>query len=93
MKSTSETTSLHASMGVIGPRTYLGTPVFVSSLLHPIPKLRVNDDCPMTDVARNDMNVWLLETFGVRDSVYFVEGKGMFVSPENYERMRREGWQ
>ena len=33
-----------------------------------VPKLRINDNVPMTDEFRNEMNSWLLDMFGVVDN-------------------------
>jgi len=32
-----------------------------------VPKLKLRDDCPVTDEFREEFNAWLLDMFGTRD--------------------------
>lgn len=41
---------------------FMGTKVFIS---HDIPKMRLSEDCPVTDDFRAEMNAWMRDFFGV----------------------------
>ena len=53
-----------------------------------VPKLQIRDDVPMTDAFREEMNDWLLETFGSIDlspipkGVAYMFGNTIVMRPE-----------
>lgn len=69
------------------PMTLQGFPVVVSNLLHDTSKLKVSDFVPMTYEARYSMNDWLLDMFGVQQTVLF-DGGTFYMSPKYYTQLK-----
>lgn len=50
-------------------------------LLKPRQKIKISEDCPMTDKCRMEMNCWLLEMFGYTESLCYLVGNHTLYMP------------
>lgn len=68
---------------------FTGLRIVTSPLLESVPVLQVRDNVPMTDEGRANMNKWLLDMFGTRDVVMFMNG-GVVMSPSAFVQLQNE---
>ena len=52
---------------------FLRLRIVASSHIAPVAKLRVNDDVPMSDSCRANINQWLLKAFGTKEVGYMFD--------------------
>lgn len=69
------------------PMTFHGMKLVESPYL-PYQRLKVSSDCPMTEAYRSEINQWLLDTFGMVDTLVMGPVNMIAMSAEALRKVR-----
>lgn len=67
-----------------------GIEIVKSSILEPLPTLKLKDSIQVTEEFRASFNQWLLDTFGTKEQAVMWYGKA-YVSADTYEKLITHG--